>query len=566
MSQSDPDGIREDVHDCGCDDPSASPSEKLQIMRAEVDWENEEERRRFFHRLYPLIENWDDDHLPDLRDIFRPEEIDWLLTEDLKKNRSEAEKKYSLIEFVIRSGYKDRPELNEDKKPILRRTTALHEASRLECSADLARSLFDIYRRYDANYVDEDGLTHFHVACGFDLVGKVAQFLVFGQNPNFPGSMIEPPLHVALRNRSEEMTEVLLRAGADPSLPDPRDGMTPLHAVCDSDFCCSDLAVILYEAGLERKRPIDVNARDRLGRTPLHYALKQECEKDVALLLRHGADPNCADDEGATPLHFLAKIGCDDDFMERFFEVCDDNNLKLQVNTRDNLGRTPLDWALRNLLARSVGVLLDRGADLTGLDFPTEDYFEHPYLQPEIGHGLFHKLPIKIASDAMAIVEQLEKKGYELNSSGAFIIIKTLADYEVFQDVPIVRSGPEYEKFAQEAREHMINADLSLYDLMQLRPEEAEQRLTHADYTRFVESDFEFPAASRRAYVLHLSETITRGFCRRWALRSFLEVTRYKYPIPWCEEWINSCNNKNLFFMNLLINFILLSETIPVLN
>ncbi|CAB0044212.1 unnamed protein product [Trichogramma brassicae] len=437
--------------------------------------------------------------------------------------------KYLVIEFVIRSGYTDKPELNEDGEPILRRTTALHHAARLK-SRHVARGLFKIYKRYDTNYIDEDGLTHFHVACQFDFVGKVARFLVFDQNPDCPPrdpdtSLVESPLLMALRNGSEEMTELLLRAGADPNLTDI-DEMTPMHIVCNLDFGCGDL----YKISVEKNKPIEVNARDESGRTPLHYALKQERVKEVGFLLSHGADPNIADDEEETPLHVIAKTSCDDNLMGQFFKMCDDNDLQLQVNSKDKFDRAPLQCAVRNLLAKSVGVLLDRGADLTSFDFPTEDYFDQHFLQREI--TLFNKFPIKLAADAMAIIEHLERKGYALSPTGALTIMNTFAEYRLFQDQNIERSGPEYEKFVMEAREHMMNADLSLYDLMQLQPEEAEQRLTYADYTRFVDSNFEFPGRTGHAYVSHLSETITRGFCRRWAMRSFLEVTRNKFSIP----------------------------------
>ncbi|CAB0044213.1 unnamed protein product [Trichogramma brassicae] len=369
----------------------------------------------------------------------------------------------------------------------------------------------------------------------FDFVGKVAQFLVLGQDPNChpqkPNtSSADPPLRLALRTGSERIAQLLLKSGADTNLPD--DGAeTPMHIVCNLDFGCGDLAEILYKTSVEKNKPIEVNARDESGRTPLHYALKQERVKEVGFLLSHGADPNIADDEEETPLHVIAKTSCDDNLMGQFFKMCDDKDLQLQVNPKNNLNRTPLQWAVANLLPNSVDLLLDRGADLSSFVFPTKDYFAETFLHDREIRNL-KKFPIKLASDAMAIVDHLEKRDYELQRSDALTIMKTFAEYGVFKIQDLQRSGPEYEKFVMEAREHMMNADLSLYDLMQLQPEEAEQRLTYADYTRFVDSNFEFPKRSGRVYVSHLSEMITRGFCRRWATKSFLEVTRNNFLSP----------------------------------
>ena len=57
-------------------------------------------------------------------------------------------------------------------------------------------------------------------------------------------------------------------------------------------------------AGLEAqlKNPVDINARDPLGRTALMLATLQGQTASVVALLAHGADPNAADGRGTTPL------------------------------------------------------------------------------------------------------------------------------------------------------------------------------------------------------------------------------------------------------------------------
>ncbi|CAB0035386.1 unnamed protein product [Trichogramma brassicae] len=64
------------------EESTESKVEKLKLWREEIDWEIEEERHRFLYKLEPLIWNWKR-QLPNLRDFFRPEEIDLLLLDAL---------------------------------------------------------------------------------------------------------------------------------------------------------------------------------------------------------------------------------------------------------------------------------------------------------------------------------------------------------------------------------------------------------------------------------------------------------------------------------------------------
>ncbi|XP_014220907.1 ankyrin repeat and protein kinase domain-containing protein 1-like [Trichogramma pretiosum] len=211
--------------------------EKLQTMRRAINWEIEEERRYFFRPLDTLVKNWMQ-QLPNLRDIFRPDEIDWLLKESVWRHSS------SFIYFAIRTGYKDEPTLDQD----------------------------------DVNYIDESGLTHYHVACKQGLQDVVRGFLELGQDPNGiqPGTG-DSPLHFA--------------------------GLTPLHIIYKEST-----AKMLFELSNERYRPVLVDARDNEGWTALHVALAEGCKKTAELMLRLGADPNLANAEGETPLHVICDL------------------------------------------------------------------------------------------------------------------------------------------------------------------------------------------------------------------------------------------------------------------
>ncbi|CAB0043911.1 unnamed protein product [Trichogramma brassicae] len=188
--------------------------------------------------------------LPNLLNIFPTKEIDWLLTEAAKIMKYDEAK--SFIEFVARSGYKVKPKVSKNGKQSSRRTTPLHHLCRRDSwpfSTNLpvvANWLFDIYDGIDVNYTDKSKLTHFHVACKFGRTGVVKKFLELGQDPN----LIWPeekrsPLHLAMKHRQREVSELLLRAGADPNSVD-NDGMTPLIAICEYHGDV-DLARMLFE-------------------------------------------------------------------------------------------------------------------------------------------------------------------------------------------------------------------------------------------------------------------------------------------------------------------------------
>ncbi|CAB0041455.1 unnamed protein product [Trichogramma brassicae] len=346
--------------------------EKLKYLRRDVNWEDEEERRDFLSQLHPLITDWEG-QLPNLRDIFRPEEIDWLLTESVLFDN--AFDTNSLIDFVIDSGYKDELVFDEDGKPLLRRTTPLHQV----VSIDLARllpKLFKIYQRSDANYTTEFGFSHFHVACMNGFNDIVQEFLEFGQDPNcfseepYTTSSVDlaPPLHLALRGDHWSTAELLLRSGADPNSCDT-DGWTVLHSLQNEE-----MAEMLFEFCDKIEKPVQVDAHNELIDTPLCLAVRSVNEKFIELLLKRGADPNLPNEDGSTPLHIMARNHClhNDGLAGLFFRIIDEAHKQVQIDSLNKLGRTPLQLAVANVQPCMVDVLLDCGADLSRFVFPAK--------------------------------------------------------------------------------------------------------------------------------------------------------------------------------------------------
>uniref|UniRef100_A0ABD2XL08 Uncharacterized protein n=1 Tax=Trichogramma kaykai TaxID=54128 RepID=A0ABD2XL08_9HYME len=378
---------------------------KLKIMRGEVNWEIKNERRKFLNQFYILIENWEG-QLPNLPDIFRSEEIDWLLEQHAKImcKTKVILKKSLLLDFVIRCGYKDQPKVNENGNPLLRRTTPLHIVARHEYCLLLhyiTRDLFKIYDRFDVNYNDEKSCyTHFHVACRYGCDEVVKKFLELGQDPNClseesDASSVNSPMHLALVNNHKQVVRLLLRFGADPNLTDA-EGSTPLHLICD--HCDDDFMEMFFKINEDMHRTLQVDALDNRGWAPLHLALDRRQKKKTELLLSRCANPNLVNADGKSPLHMICtrdqkfdnydSDGSDDSenskdsddstdsndeseshdvddykLMEIFFKTCDEKHQTVDVDARDDFGRTPLHLAVRDKNEKLAELLLRRGAN-----------------------------------------------------------------------------------------------------------------------------------------------------------------------------------------------------------
>ncbi|KAL7304340.1 hypothetical protein TKK_0003140 [Trichogramma kaykai] len=309
------------------------------------------EPHKFLRKLFYSMVDWKC-QLPNLRDFFGREEIEPLLSNSIncRCGGEDDQRVERLIDLVARTGYKDEPrsEVDEDNhgKPLLlRRTTPVHHAAKCGLTQGV-KDLFKIYDRFDVNYADESGLTHFHVACQYGCRDVVRKFLNLGQDPDCP---VDSPLLLALKNNHKDVFE---------------------------------------------------------------------------LLLRHGANPNTTDEDGSSPLHIICQRGYDDDddAMQWIFKICDDVQQTLQVDAKDKSGRTPLQWAVANLLPKTVDVLLARGADLSSFVFPTEDYFGSKFTPND-------KITrrTRCTNYALFIVNILGRRGYELSRDDALTIVELLA-------------------------------------------------------------------------------------------------------------------------------------------
>ncbi|CAB0043464.1 unnamed protein product [Trichogramma brassicae] len=449
-------------------------SNTLKSLTANLNWCDEKKRLKFIQRLENLIRRWNG-QTPRLRAIFLPREIDRLLSDCIINRRGSR-----FISIVAGSGYKDEPELDQFGKPQLRRTTALHLAAGHGRDDELVRDLFQIYHRVDVNCIDETGLTHLHVACMYGFYNVVRGFLKFGQDPDcLVLKTGDSPLHLALRHDNERIVELLLRRGSNPNLQNHlgntplhvllqrgsgnsvrallrnganpnfvnENGSTPLHVIChlqfDNDPLLNSFFEICQEDGLFE---IDVNESDELGQAPLHVALKNKHQKMVKILLEKGADANM-------PLCVFREKENVDEFAELSISRKKHRPMKIDA-AEENSIQTPLQLAVAKLLPDAVLALLNSGADLSRFEFPTEICFIEKVGPASVNE--LHNLKLRLASQAMCVVDNLEKKGYEMVRGDAMVVMNFFSDCGLFEN----SKGPEKclfddEEFATEAKKTM---------------------------------------------------------------------------------------------------------------
>ncbi|GAM36335.1 ankyrin repeat domain protein [Talaromyces pinophilus] len=111
------------------------------------------------------------------------------------------------------------------------------------------------------------------------------------------------------------------------------------------------------------ERNADIKSKDSIfGRTPLHWAAKHGRDEIILQLLRKDADLlDIGDRHGATALHYAAENG-HEEVVKLLLES------KADPNVQDQYKRTPLMWAIVNEHELVVRLLLDNGAHVDRKD------------------------------------------------------------------------------------------------------------------------------------------------------------------------------------------------------
>uniref|UniRef100_A0ABD2VXT8 PRANC domain-containing protein n=1 Tax=Trichogramma kaykai TaxID=54128 RepID=A0ABD2VXT8_9HYME len=196
-------------------------------------------------------------------------------------------------------------EINDEKHQLVRvnardtfGNTPLHSLYKFARYDHLMVAKFLLQKGADPNLANEDGSTLLHLICKRDSNDeeRLTEVLIqLCDEVNRPVQvdvvdklMGQTPLHLAVEYCCQEVVEELLRAGTDPNLADV-EGLTPLHIICQRRPG-DDLASSFFYYTDELQQTVLVNARDKLGRTPLQSAVARFLPKTVNELLNRGAD------------------------------------------------------------------------------------------------------------------------------------------------------------------------------------------------------------------------------------------------------------------------------------
>jgi len=100
---------------------------------------------------------------------------------------------------------------------------------------------------------------------------------------------------------------------------------------------------------------IDLESKDLLGRTALHYAAEVGNKEIVKMLLDKGIDPNITDNDGITPLYVAIRTG-----NVEIVKVLIDNGAN--INSKNTSKQTPLYLAIKSKNKDMINLLISEGA------------------------------------------------------------------------------------------------------------------------------------------------------------------------------------------------------------
>ena len=292
------------------------------------------------------------------------------------------------------------------------------------------------------NSKDKDGKTPLHFAVQSGNIDVSEFFLAQGADINAKDGKGNTPLHTALALKQAEIAKFLLSKGADVTIKDADGTPAIIYALMSG---LRELVVPILESGQ------DVNEEFKDGLRIIHMASLVGDKEIVETLLDRGADINVESKEGITPLYaviflghteladVLLSRGAEKDYVESqtgrtylhlavikgygdMVELFGASGL--DVNARDNSGKTPLQYAAKYGHKKIADLLVKSGAKAENLE---KNYGVSPILNKKLNAG-------------EAAVWYLGTSGWAVKTKNRLLIF----DYHIFgrkPDEPFLSNG-----------------------------------------------------------------------------------------------------------------------------